>query len=64
MGIIGDVAQRVERLLRMQEAGGSNPPISTMNRISYCVCRISQEKKQREREWDSKPTRAPPVEEK
>ncbi len=32
--IIGDVAQRVERLLRMQEAGGSNPPISTMNRIS------------------------------
>jgi len=27
--MIGDVAQRVERLLRMQEAGGSNPPIST-----------------------------------
>ncbi len=25
----GDVAQRVERLLRMQEAGGSNPPLST-----------------------------------
>ena len=61
--MIGDVAQRVERLLRMQEAGGSNPPISTINRISYCVCRISQ-KKQRAGKWDSKPTRAPPVEEK
>ncbi len=47
--MIGDVAQRVERLLRMQEAGGSNPPISTMNRISYYVCRISQKKTKRKK---------------
>lgn len=40
--MIGDVAQRVERLLRMQEAGGSNPPISTTTRISLFVSRESQ----------------------
>lgn len=43
----GDVAQRVERLLRMQEAGGSNPPISTITRISLFVFRESQEQSKR-----------------
>ena len=34
----GDVAQWVERLLRMQEAGGSNPPISTINSLLVIGC--------------------------
>lgn len=42
MRMTGDVAQWVERLLRMQEAGGSNPPISTITRISLFVSRESQ----------------------
>ena len=32
----GDVAQLGERLPRMQEVGGSNPPISTRERAITC----------------------------
>jgi len=39
LGMIGDVAQRVERLLRMQEAGGSNPPISTRHTFASHLTR-------------------------
>ncbi len=32
-----------------ERRGRRNPSLSAMNRISYCVCRISQEKKQRDK---------------
>ena len=55
--MIGDVAQRVERLLRMQEAGGSNPPISTTNLL--LVASRSQEKvgaHQKQRGFEADPS--------
>jgi len=37
---IGDVAQRVERLPRMQEVGGSNPPISTRHTFASYLAMV------------------------
>lgn len=39
---VGGVAQLVERLLRMQEAGGSNPPTSTIDSRHNRLCGDSQ----------------------
>jgi len=43
LGMNGDVAQRVERLLRMQEAGGSNPPISTRHTFASHLTRAGMD---------------------